>query len=147
MAYEDEQSGQSSFNQPKAVNTVTIVDEPEENTIIYSWRNGQLKKLPYEERETKNGQRIKIFMTFVKSEMVMVVNVNKEALCLTVSAGILENNELRMPSKPVKYYASKKGAKRPGKYNHRVDADSPVLFFSLDPDDFGEEIKGTIVRE
>lgn len=127
------------------INAVTIVDEPEENTFIYAWRDKQLKKLPYEEKEVKTGQKIKTFMTFVKKENVIIINVNKEQKCLTVCAGVLENNSLKKAENPTKFYASQEFYPRSKRYIHKVPVDNPVLFFSLDPEDFGEEIKPMVV--
>lgn len=130
-----------------SINTLVIMDEPEENTIVYAWKNGVYKKLPYDEHIVKSGQKVKTFMTPNKMEKVTVVTINKEELCITVTIGIVENSELKFVGKPLKYYGDKNLAKISQKYVHSTSIDNPVLFFSLDPDDFGEEIKGKIVRE
>jgi len=130
-----------------SINTLVIMDEPEENTIVYAWRNRGFKKLPYDEHIAKSGQTVKTFMTPNKMERVTVVNVNKEELCITLTVGIIEDNSLRIVGKPLKYYGSKNLAKISEKYIHKVPIDNPVMFFSLDPDNFGEEIKGVVVNE
>lgn len=148
MAYEDEQSRQSSFNQPNAVNTVTIVDEPEENTVIYSWRDGQLKKLPYQENNTQTGQKIKTFLSFNSEEKVIVVNINKEQMCLSVVGGTVGNNQLKRSGEPFRYYSGKENINNLGKECiHKIPVDNPVLIFSLEASNFGDEIKGKIVRD
>lgn len=144
---EQARQGGMGFGQPGAVNTVTIVDEPEENTTIYSYRDGQLKKLPYEEHEAKTGQKIKMFMSFEKKEKVVVITVNKEEMCLLVNAGTIEDNALKKVDKPLRYYASETSAKDAPEYMHKMSPDKPVLMFSLDPSNFGEEIKGKNVRD
>jgi len=125
-----------------SINTLVIMDEPEENTIVYAWRGKGFKKLPYDEHIAKSGQTVKTFMTPNKMERVTVVNVNKEELCITLTVGIIEGNSLNAIGKPTKYYGSKSMAQISLKYIHKARIDNPVLFFSLDPDSFGEEIKG-----
>ncbi|MGE5329758.1 MAG: hypothetical protein ACM3KR_09655 [Deltaproteobacteria bacterium] len=129
------------------INTLVIMDEPEENTIIYAWKDGGFKKLPYDEHIAKSGQKVKTFMTPNKMERVTIVTINKEELCITLTVGIIENNELKVVGKPLKQYGDKNLAKISQKYVHSSSIDNPVLFFSLDPDNFGEEIKGKVVRE
>lgn len=137
----------SILSHPGTANIITIVDEPEENTVIYSWKDGQLKRLPYEEHEARTGQKIKTFMTFVKLEKVIVININKEQMCLSVTNGIIEENTLKHAKNPTKFYSGSPWSQTSGRHNHKVPADNPVLFFSLDPEDFGEEIRGRVLQE
>ncbi len=147
MGQENEQARQlGGFGHPGAVNTVTVVDEPEENTTIYSWRDGQLKKLPYEEHEAKTGQKIKTFMSFVKVESVFIVTVNKEEMSITINGGTIQDNSLRKSGDSAKYFAKDKEAGEKREYVHKVSADAPALIFSLNREDFGQEIKGKVIN-
>jgi len=130
-----------------SINTLVIMDEPEENTIVYAWRDGGFKKLPYDEHIAKSGQKVKTFMTPNKMERATIVTINKEELCITLTVGMIEDNSLKVIGKPLKYYGNKNMAQVTQKYLHKVPIDNPVLFFSLNPDNFGEEIKPVIINK
>ncbi|MGE5473013.1 MAG: hypothetical protein ACM3UU_02195 [Ignavibacteriales bacterium] len=130
-----------------SINTLVIMDEPEENTIVYAWKEGGFKKLPYDEHIAKSGQKVKTFMSPNKSERVTVVTINKEELCITLTVGLIEDNSLKAIGKPLKYYGNRNLAKVTEKYMHKVPIDNPVMFFSLNPDNFGEEIKPVIINK
>lgn len=130
-----------------SINTLVIMDEPEENTIVYAMREGGFKKLPYDEHIAKSGQKVKTFMSPNKMERVTVVTINKQELFITLTVGIIEDNSLKVIGKPIKYYANKNLSSSSHKYLHKVPIDNPVMFFSLNPDNFGEEIKPVTINK
>jgi hypothetical protein len=129
------------------ISTLVIMDEQEENTTIYSWKDDKLKKLPYDEHNAQSGQKIKTFYTFAKEEKVIVVNVNKHQMCISVSTGILKENDIKKSEKPVKFYSDKFSSLGNEKHVHRIPIENPILIFSLIPIAFGEEIKGKAIEE
>ena len=136
----------SKFSQTN-ISTLVIMDEQEENTTIYSWRDDKLKKLPYDEHNAQSGQKIKTFYTFAKEEKVIIVNVDKHQMCISVSTGILKENDIKKTEKPVKFYSDKFSSFGNETHLHRVPIENSILIFSLEPKAFGEEIKGKAVEE
>jgi len=140
----EEASGSSKFGQSN-ISTLVAMEEPEECVTLYAWKDGRLKKLPYDERKTNSGQRIKTFYTFSKEEKVIIVTVDKQQMSLSISTGIITNGELEA-SEPEIYFVNKDATENK-EYIHRVPVENPVLFFSLNFETFGEEIKPMVARD